>query len=219
MINEEEPITSRIDLRMARITPPAVEEGPALDAHEPEGPVENKWAHFVSTAGLISPANRSKLRVVVVGTGLAGAGAAVALSELGFAVDAVTFHDSPRRAHSVAAQGGINAARGRGVDGDSLKRFVTDTLKGGDFRARESEVYRLGELSSRVIDHMNALGVPFAREYGGHLAKRSFGGVQVSRTFYSRGANGPATPDRSIQRTPERSDCRQDPPASAHGDA
>lgn len=190
MINEEEPITSRIDLRMARITPPAVEEGPALDAHEPEGPVENKWAHFVSTAGLISPANRPKLRIVVVGTGLAGAGAAVSLSELGFAVDAVTFHDSPRRAHSVAAQGGINAARGRGVDGDSLKRFVTDTLKGGDFRARESEVYRLGELSSKVIDHMNALGVPFAREYGGHLAKRSFGGVQVSRTFYSRGQTG-----------------------------
>ncbi len=138
----------------------------------------------------MSPANRPKLTVVVVGTGLAGAGAAAALGELGYRVHAVTYHDSPRRAHSVAAQGGVNAVLDVGVDGDGLERFVTDTVKGGDFRGREAEAYRLGFESAGVIDHMNAIGVPFAREYGGPLSRRSFGGVQVSRTYYARGQTG-----------------------------
>ena len=166
-------------------------EGTPLDAHEPVGVEPDRmWSHFVSDARLVSPSNRRHLRVVVVGTGLAGAGAASSLAELGYDVVAITAHDTPRRAHSVAAQGGINAARARRVDGDSLARFVRDTVKGGDFRARESEAWRLGEESTRVIDHLNALGVPFAREYGGSLATRSFGGVQVSRTYYSRGQTG-----------------------------
>ena len=166
-------------------------EGEPLDPHEPEGVEPRRmWSHVVTEARLVGPANRRKLRVVVVGTGLAGAGAASSLAELGFDVIAITSHDTPRRAHSVAAQGGINAVRARLVDGDSLGRFVRDTVKGGDFRARESEVWRLGEESTRVIDHLNALGVPFAREYGGSLSTRSFGGVQVSRTYYSRGQTG-----------------------------
>ncbi|WP_253954013.1 fumarate reductase/succinate dehydrogenase flavoprotein subunit [Schaalia sp. 19OD2882] len=148
------------------------------------------WKEFVANARLVSPGNRRRFTVVVVGTGLAGAGAAAALAELGYTVDVVTLHDTARRAHSVAAQGGINAARARRVDGDALERFVRDTVKGGDFRARESEAWRLGRESERVIDHMNALGVPFAREYGGSLSTRSFGGVQVSRTYYSRGQTG-----------------------------
>jgi succinate dehydrogenase / fumarate reductase flavoprotein subunit len=148
------------------------------------------WDEFIAGARLVSPSNRRRFTVVVVGTGLAGAGAASSLAELGFHVEAITAHDTPRRAHSVAAQGGINAARARRVDGDQLARFVRDTVKGGDFRARESEAWRLGQESSRVIDHMNALGVPFAREYGGSLSTRSFGGVQVSRTYYSRGQTG-----------------------------
>ncbi|MDN6429713.1 MAG: fumarate reductase/succinate dehydrogenase flavoprotein subunit, partial [Propionibacterium sp.] len=156
----------------------------------PDSAPQRMWEDFVAQARLVSPSNRRHLTVVVVGTGLAGAGAAAALAEMGFRVQVVTAHDTPRRAHSVAAQGGINAARARRVDGDHLARFVRDTVKGGDFRARESEAWRLGEESARVIDHMNALGVPFAREYGGSLSTRSFGGVQVSRTYYSRGQTG-----------------------------
>lgn len=167
-----------------------IDEGAPVDAHEPEVEPERMWDEFVSHARLVSPGNRRTFRVVVVGTGLAGASAAAALAELGFGVDAITTLDTPRRSHSVAAQGGINAARARRVDSDSVQRFVTDTIKGGDFRARESEVWRLGIESARVIDHMNALGVPFAREYGGSLSTRSFGGVQVSRTYYSRGQTG-----------------------------
>nr|WP_115727434.1 fumarate reductase/succinate dehydrogenase flavoprotein subunit [Actinomyces culturomici] len=187
---EDGPPTTRIDLRRARDRRPNVEQGASLDPREPGSAPERMWDEYVAGHRLVGPGNRKRFTVLVVGTGLAGAGAAASLSELGYRVEVLTFHDSPRRAHSVAAQGGINAARARGVDGDALARFVVDTVKGGDFRARESEVFRLGELSSRVIDHMNALGVPFAREYGGSLATRSFGGVQVSRTFYSRGQTG-----------------------------
>ncbi|WP_026460158.1 fumarate reductase/succinate dehydrogenase flavoprotein subunit [Schaalia suimastitidis] len=169
---------------------PQIRQGHALDAREPQCAPENAWEHYIANAKLVSPGNRKRFTIVVVGTGLAGAGAAAALAELGYTVDVITFHDTPRRAHSVAAQGGINAARARRVDGDTLERFVRDTLKGGDFRARESEAWRLGAESSRVIDHMNALGVPFAREYAGSLSTRSFGGVQVSRTYYSRGQTG-----------------------------
>ena len=167
-----------------------VRAGSDLRSNVPEGNPATAWARRKNDYRLVSPLNRRKFKVVVIGTGLAGAGAAATLGELGYDVHAVTYHDSPRRAHSVAAQGGINAARGRKVDGDSLERFVKDTVKGGDFRAREAEAYRLGEESIRVIDHMNAIGAPFAREYGGTLATRSFGGVQVSRTYYTRGQTG-----------------------------
>lgn len=168
-----------------------IAEGSNLTSSVPEASApERRWDEHKQRLRLVSPSNRRKFRVLVVGTGLAGAGAASSLAELGYHVTAVTYHDSPRRAHSVAAQGGINAARGKRVDGDGLYRFVKDTVKGGDFRAREAEAWRLAEESSRVIDHMNAHGVPFAREYGGSLANRSFGGVQVSRTFYSRGQTG-----------------------------
>lgn len=164
--------------------------GLTLDGRVPSGDPATAWDRRRAEYKLVSPLNAKKFTVVVVGTGLAGSGAAAALGELGFSVHAFTCHDSPRRAHSVAAQGGINAARGRKVDGDSLRRFVVDTVKGGDFRAREAEAYRLGQESIRVIDHMNAMGAPFAREYGGMLATRSFGGVQVSRTYYTRGQTG-----------------------------
>ncbi|MDO5700020.1 MAG: fumarate reductase/succinate dehydrogenase flavoprotein subunit [Bowdeniella nasicola] len=174
--------------------PPSRVEGVALgsllDSREPGGDPATAWRRARDSYRLLSPANRARFRVIVVGTGLAGAGAASALADLGYRVSAVTVHDAPRRAHSVAAQGGINAARARTVDNDSLVRFVTDTVKGGDYRARESEAFRLGEESVRVIDHMNALGAPFAREYGGSLTTRSFGGVQVSRTYYTRGQTG-----------------------------
>lgn len=171
-------------------SPPKSVSVRSLSSNVPDGDPATAWRRRKDEYKLVSPLNRPKLTVVVVGTGLAGAGAAAALGELGYRVEAVTFHDSPRRAHSVAAQGGINATRGHRIDGESLNRFVSDTLKGGDFRAREAEAYRLGEESGRVIDHMNALGTPFAREYGGTLATRSFGGVQVSRTYYSRGQTG-----------------------------
>lgn len=161
-----------------------------LDPHIPDGDPAEAWASRKLGYRLVSPLNRRKLRVIVVGTGLAGAGAAAALGELGYQVDSFTFHDAPRRAHSVAAQGGINAARARALDNDSIDRFVIDTIKGGDFRAREAEAYRLATESVRVIDHMAALGAPFAREYGGSLTTRSFGGVQVSRTYYTRGQTG-----------------------------
>lgn len=162
----------------------------SLATNVPAGDPAEAWPARKLQYRLVSPLNRRKLRVVVVGTGLAGAGAAAALAELGYQVTAITYHDAPRRAHSVAAQGGINAARARKVDGDSVDRFVLDTVKGGDFRAREAEVFRLGQESARVIDHLQAIGAPFAREYGGQLATRSFGGVQVSRTYYTRGQTG-----------------------------
>ena len=161
-----------------------------LDPHVPDGDPRTAWERRKAEYKLVSPANRKKYTVIVIGTGLAGSGVAAALGELGYRVESFTFHDAPRRAHSVAAQGGINAARARKVDGDSLNRFVTDTVKGGDFRGREADVWRLAEESVRVIDHMNAIGAPFAREYGGQLATRSFGGVQVSRTYYTRGQTG-----------------------------
>lgn len=161
-----------------------------LDPKVPAGDPLTAWERRRDSYRLVNPANRRGYTVIVVGTGLAGAGAAAALGELGYRVECFTFHDAPRRAHSVAAQGGINAARADALDGDSLRRFVTDTVKGGDFRAREADVARLASESVRVIDHLQALGVPFAREYGGQLATRSFGGVQVSRTFYTRGQTG-----------------------------
>ena len=164
--------------------------GENLDARLPDCPPEQAWARRRDEYRLVNPANRRKLTVIVVGTGLAGAGAAATLGRLGYRVECFSLHDAPRRAHSVAAQGGINAARARKVDGDSLARFVKDTVKGGDYRGREADVVRLGLESGRVIDHMEAIGAPFAREYGGQLATRSFGGVQVSRTYYTRGQTG-----------------------------
>ncbi len=172
------------------VTVPGARAGDVLSPGTPDGDPATAWARRRDAYPLVSPGNRRRFRVVVVGTGLAGAGAAAALGELGYQVTAFTYHDAPRRAHSVAAQGGINAARARRVDGDSLARFVSDTVKGGDFRGREAEAFRLGEESVRVIDHFSAIGTPFAREYGGVLATRSFGGVQVSRTYYSRGQTG-----------------------------
>ena len=164
--------------------------GDDLDPRLPEGPPIEAWDRRRSEYRLVSPANRRALTVIVVGTGLAGSGAAATLGRLGYRVECFSLHDAPRRAHSVAAQGGINAARARDVDGDCLTRFVTDTIKGGDYRGREADVVRLGMESGRVIDHMEAIGAPFAREYGGQLATRSFGGVQVSRTYYTRGQTG-----------------------------
>lgn len=164
--------------------------GDDLSSHVPDGDPATAWQRRRDSYRVVGPLNRRKFSVIVVGTGLAGAGCAAALGELGYRVHAFTFHDAPRRAHSVAAQGGINAARARTVDNDSIRRFVTDTVKGGDFRGREADAFRLAEESVRVIDHLNALGAPFAREYGGPLATRSFGGVQVSRTYYTRGQTG-----------------------------
>lgn len=161
-----------------------------LDAKIPAGPLDTKWTRYKSEIKLVAPNNKRKYSVIVVGTGLAGASAAASMSELGYQVTAMCFHDSPRRAHSIAAQGGINAAKNYQNDGDSVYRLFYDTIKGGDFRAREANVQRLAEVSVRIIDHCVALGVPFAREYGGLLANRSFGGAQVSRTFYARGQTG-----------------------------
>ena len=161
-----------------------------LDAKIPDGPLEKKWTGFKNNAKLISPANKRKFKVIVVGTGLAGSSAAATLAELGYEVEAFCFHDSPRRAHSIAAQGGINAAKNYQNDGDSVWRLFYDTIKGGDFRAREANVYRLAEVSANIIDQCVSQGVPFAREYGGQLINRSFGGAQVSRTFYARGQTG-----------------------------
>jgi succinate dehydrogenase / fumarate reductase flavoprotein subunit len=161
-----------------------------LDAREPSGPLEQKWEKSRFDMKLVNPANRRKFTVIVVGAGLAGASAAATLGELGYDVHCFCFQDSPRRAHSVAAQGGINAAKNYQNDGDSVRRLFYDTIKGGDFRARESNVYRLAQISSRIIDQCVAQGVPFAREYGGLLDNRSFGGAQVSRTFYARGQTG-----------------------------
>ena len=161
-----------------------------LNSKSPTGPVADMWDTFKSDMKLVNPNNKRKFKVIVVGTGLAGASAAATLAELGYQVDAFTFHDSPRRAHSIAAQGGINAAKNYKGDGDSVHRLFYDTIKGGDFRARESNVHRLAQVSVDIIDQMVAQGVPFAREYGGLLDNRSFGGAQVSRTFYARGQTG-----------------------------
>lgn len=161
-----------------------------LDARIPSGPLADKWDKHLFEMKLVSPANKRKYTVIVVGSGLAGGSAAATLSELGYNVKCFCFQDSPRRAHSIAAQGGINAAKNYQNDGDSVYRLFYDTLKGGDFRSREGNVYRLAELSVNIIDQCAAQGVPFAREYGGLLANRSFGGAQVSRTFYARGQTG-----------------------------
>jgi succinate dehydrogenase / fumarate reductase, flavoprotein subunit len=161
-----------------------------LDSKTPDGDLATRWERHKFKLSLVNPANKRKYRVIVVGSGLAGSGAAASLAELGYNVDCFCFQDSPRRAHSIAAQGGINAAKNYQNDGDSVFRLFYDTIKGGDFRARESNVHRLAECSVQIIDHMTALGVPFAREYGGQLANRSFGGAQVSRTFYARGQTG-----------------------------
>ncbi|MDR2223861.1 MAG: fumarate reductase/succinate dehydrogenase flavoprotein subunit [Flavobacteriaceae bacterium] len=161
-----------------------------LDAKIPQGPLEDKWSNYKKTARLVNPANRKKLDVIVIGTGLAGSSVAASLGEMGYNVKTFCFQDTPRRAHSVAAQGGVNAAKNYKNDGDSIYRMFVDTLKGGDFRAREANVYRLAECSVNLIDQAVAQGVPFGREYGGYLNNRSFGGVQVSRTFYARGQTG-----------------------------
>ena len=162
----------------------------SLDAHLPEGPLPEAWANHKFSLRLVNPNNKRRFTVIVVGTGLAGASAAASLGELGYRVKAFTYHDSPRRAHSIAAQGGINAAKNYKNDGDSVYRLFYDTIKGGDYRSREANVYRLAEVSSAIIDQCVAAGVPFAREYGGLLDNRSFGGAQVSRTFYARGQTG-----------------------------
>ncbi|GAB3177753.1 fumarate reductase/succinate dehydrogenase flavoprotein subunit [Telluribacter humicola] len=163
---------------------------PLLDAKIPAGPLEDKWNRYRSSVPLVNPANKRRLEIIVVGTGLAGASAAATLAELGYKVKAFCFQDSPRRAHSIAAQGGINAAKNYQNDGDSIYRLFYDTVKGGDYRSRESNVYRLAEVSGSIIDQCVAQGVPFAREYGGLLSNRSFGGVQVQRTFYAAGQTG-----------------------------
>ena len=161
-----------------------------LDAKIPDGPLAEKWTKYKATAKLVNPANRKKLDIILVGTGLAGGAAASTLGEMGYNVKAFCFQDTPRRAHSVAAQGGINATKNYKNDGDSVYRLFYDMIKGGDYRAREANVYRAAEVSSATIDQLTAQGVPFAREYGGTLDNRSFGGVQVSRTFYAKGQTG-----------------------------
>ncbi len=161
-----------------------------LQSNIPEGPLAEKWSNYKSNQNLVNPANKRKLDVIVVGTGLAGASAAASLAEMGFKVKSFCYQDSPRRAHSIAAQGGINAAKNYQNDGDSIYRLFYDTIKGGDYRSREANVYRLAEVSNQIIDQCVAQGVPFAREYGGTLDNRSFGGALVSRTFYARGQTG-----------------------------
>lgn len=161
-----------------------------LDPKIPEGPLADKWANFIASSKLVNPANRRRYEIIVVGSGLAGGAAAAVLGEQGYNVKCFCYQDSPRRAHSIAAQGGINAAKNYQNDGDSVYRLFYDTIKGGDFRSREANVYRLAEVSGAIIDQCVAQGVPFAREYGGLLANRSFGGAQVSRTFYARGQTG-----------------------------
>ena len=161
-----------------------------LKSNIPEGLLSEKWTSHKFNMNLVNPANKRKYKVIVVGTGLAGASTCATLAELGYSVDAFSFHESPRRAHSIAAQGGINAAKNYRNDGDSIYRLFYDTIKGGDYRSREANVYRLAEISNNIIDQCVAQGVPFAREYGGLLDNRSFGGAQVSRTFYARGQTG-----------------------------
>src|SRR5882762_3317634 len=161
-----------------------------LNSNIPSGPLAEKWESHKFATKLINPANKRKYKIIVVGAGLAGASASATLAELGYEVHNFVFHDSPRRAHSVAAQGGINAAKNYQNDGDSVHRLFYDTIKGGDFRAREANVHRLAEVSGNIIDQCTAQGVPFAREYGGTLSNRSFGGTQVQRTFYAAGQTG-----------------------------
>src|SRR6056300_1834566 len=161
-----------------------------LDSKIPEGPLSEKWDNHRFSSKLVNPANKRKYKIIVVGSGLAGGSAAATLGELGYNVDCFCYQDSPRRAHSIAAQGGINAAKNYQNDGDSIHRLFYDTVKGGDFRSREANVYRLAEVSVNIIDQCVAQGVPFARDYGGLLDNRSFGGVQVSRTFYAKGQTG-----------------------------
>src|SRR4029078_4163940 len=161
-----------------------------LDSRVPGGPLAEKWDRHKFDSKLVNPANRRKFTVIIVGTGRGGASAAASLAELGYNVKSFCIHDSPRRAHSIAAQGGINAAKNYQNDGDSIQRLFYDTIKGGDYRAREGNVLRLAQLSVNIIDQCVAQGVPFAREYGGLLDNRSFGGAQVSRTFYARGQTG-----------------------------
>src|SRR6056300_1716998 len=162
----------------------------SLDSKIPQGPIAEKWTKHKTSIDLVNPANKRNLDVIVVGTGLAGASASATLAELGYNVKTFCFQDSPRRAHSIAAQGGINAAKNYQGDGDSTYRLFYDTIKGGDYRSRESNVHRLAEVSGNIIDQCVAQGVPFAREYGGLLDNRSFGGVLVSRTFYAKGQTG-----------------------------
>src|SRR5881227_3503739 len=161
-----------------------------LNSRVPAGPIETAWDRARFDMKLVNPANRRKFEIIVVGSGLAGGSAAATLGELGYNVKCFCYQDSPRRAHSIAAQGGINAAKNYQNDGDSVFRLFYDTIKGGDFRAREANVYRLAEVSNLIIDQCVEQGVPFAREYSGLLANRSFGGAQVSRTFYARGQTG-----------------------------
>ncbi|KKL49420.1 hypothetical protein LCGC14_2315710, partial [marine sediment metagenome] len=161
-----------------------------LDAKIPGGPLTGKWDRHRFEMKLVNPTNKKKFDIIIVGTGLAGASASASLAELGYNVKTFCIQDSPRRAHSIAAQGGINAAKNYTNEGDSIWRLFYDTIKGGDFRAREANVYRLAQVSNNIIDQCVAQGVPFARDYGGLLANRSFGGAQVSRTFYARGQTG-----------------------------
>ena len=161
-----------------------------LNSNIPDGPMAKKWESHRFNMKLVNPANKRKFNVIVVGTGLAGGSAAASISELGYNVQSFCIHDSPRRAHSIAAQGGINAAKNYQNDGDSVHRLFYDTVKGGDYRAREANVHRLSEISRNIIDQCVAQGVPFARDYGGLLDNRSFGGVLVSRTFYAKGQTG-----------------------------
>nr|HMQ55668.1 FAD-binding protein [Anaerolineae bacterium] len=161
-----------------------------LNSNIPTGPIEQKWDKHLFDMKLVNPANKRKFTIIVVGSGLAGGSAAATMGELGYNVECFCYQDSPRRAHSVAAQGGINAAKNYRNDGDSIFRLFYDTVKGGDYRSREANVYRLAQVSNNIIDQCVAQGVPFAREYGGYLDNRSFGGAQVSRTFYARGQTG-----------------------------
>src|SRR5258708_4766348 len=161
-----------------------------LKSNIPAGKLDQKWEDYKGHVKLVNPANKRNLEVIIIGTGLAGASAAASLGELGYKVKAFCFQDSPRRAHSIAAQGGINAAKNYQNDGDSVFRLFYDTIKGGDYRAREANVHRLAEVSANIIDQCVAQGVPFAREYGGLLSNRSFGGTQVQRTFYAAGQTG-----------------------------
>src|SRR5574343_2079224 len=161
-----------------------------LESKIPSGPLADKWRKHKAEIKLVNPANKRKYEVIVVGAGLAGSSAAATLAELGYKVTCIVYHDSPRRAHSIAAQGGINAAKNYMNDGDSTFRLFYDTIKGGDYRAREANVHRLAEVSANIIDQCVAQGVPFAREYGGLLSNRSFGGTQVQRTFYAAGQTG-----------------------------
>ena len=164
--------------------------GADIDGASPKGPIAERWDQHKFEMKLVNPANRRRHKIIVVGSGLAGASASATLAEAGYHISSFCYQDSPRRAHSIAAQGGINAAKNYQNDGDSVYRLFYDTVKGGDYRSRESNVYRLAQVSVNIIDQCVSQGVPFAREYGGTLANRSFGGAQVSRTFYARGQTG-----------------------------